>query len=215
MSDEKLLLRDSWQEAWELAVDLTIENLQQADLQERCKKSGGIWSSESRVVEMPFLNRVYQISPPGFEVHLKDDGQVPITDRILILHYLQTAAGISASGEWITFAQIPGGEIYLPVFRARSVDRLVRAFNGREETLVDTARAIGGVKAEYGDVSVKISAFPNVPVLLTLWRGDDEFPASGNLLFDATVTKYLPMEDVVVLAGIIAGQLCKKGASSV
>ena len=211
MSDENLLLRDSWQEAWELAVDLTVEELQRSDLQERCKKSGAVWRPEHGVVEVDFLNRVYRVSPPDFEVRLKDDGQVPITDRILILHYLQTAGGISPSGEWITFAQIPGGELYLSVFRARSIDRLVRAFNGREEALVDAAGVIGGVEAEYGDVSIKVPAFPNVPVLLTLWRGDDEFPASGNLLFDATVSKYLPMEDVVVLAGIIAGQLCKKG----
>lgn len=207
MSDEKLLLRDSWQEAWTLAVDLTVEALQQADLRARCDKSGAVWNPGTRVVEIAFLNRIYRIYPPEFEVRLEDGGKVPVTERILILHYLHTASGVPLSGEWISFGQVPGGEIYLPVFRARSVDRLVRAFNGREEMLVEAARALGGIEADYGDVSVKFRAFPHVPVALTLWRGDDEFPVSGNLMFDATVTKYLPMEDIVVLAGMIASRL--------
>ena len=200
---------DSWQKAWQLALGLTVEALQKADLQERCAKSGAAWRPDEGAVDLVFLNRTYRIRPPEFDVvRPGDEAEVPIAEKILILHYLQTADGIAPSGEWITFAQVPGGDLYLRVFRARSIDRLVRAFSGREEALVEAAQPVGGCEADYGDVSVEVRAFPNVPVLLTLWRGDEEFPASGNLLFDATVVKYLPMEDMVVLAGMIAGRLC-------
>ncbi|MDI6632634.1 MAG: DUF3786 domain-containing protein [Thermoanaerobacteraceae bacterium] len=33
-----------------------------------------------------------------------------------------------------------------------------------------------------------------------MWGGDEEFPASGGVLFDATVSGYLSTEDCVVLA---------------
>ena len=205
-----LLLRDSWQSAWQLAVDLTVEELQGADLQERCEKSGAVWRPEDGVAEITFLNRAYWVRPPEFEVALSEgEGEVPLTEKVLILHYLKTASGIPLSGEWITFAQVPGGEIYLSVFRARSIDRLVRAFDGRETTLMEAARSMGGREAEYGEMSVQVRAFPRVPVTLILWLGDDEIPSSGNLLFDATVTEYLPMEDMVVLAGMTVSRLCK------
>ena len=84
---------------------------------------------------------------------------------------------------------------------------MVRSFNGKEEALVEAARTIGGTELNLGDVSVQVQALPRVPVAVTLWRGDDEFSPSGNLLFDASVTKYLPMEDMVVLAGMVASQL--------
>jgi len=205
-----LLRRDSWQEAWQLAVELTVEELQQADLEERCAKSGGIWKPEEGTAEITFLNREYHIRPPEFEIVLAPgEEQVPITERILILHYLKNATGVPPSGEWITFAQVPGGDLYLANFRARSVDRMLRAFSGREETLVEESSAIGGLEAAYGDVSVHLLALPRVPVALVLWRGDEEFSASGNLLYDATVTQYLSTEDMVVLAGTVVSRLCR------
>jgi hypothetical protein len=58
---------------------------------------------------------------------------------------------------------------------------------------------------------VRLEALPRVPLAAILWRGDDEFPPTGNLLFDASVTHYLPAEDMVVLAGTAVGRLCGKG----
>ena len=204
----KPLLQDSWQLAWELAFEQTAEELRQADLAERCEKSRADWHPGDGEAELEFLNRVYRVQPPEFDVVGPEVGEeVPLTEKILLLHYLKTASGVPLSGEWITFGEVPGGEIYLPVFRARSIDRLVRGFTGREEMLFEAAQSIGGVPADFGDVSVQIQALPRVPVAVILWRGDEEFSPSGNLLFDATVTEYLPMEDIVVLAGMVASRL--------
>jgi hypothetical protein len=103
---------------------------------------------------------------------------------------------------------MPGGDLYLGKFRARSVDRLVRAFAGREQELVGAAAALGGRRVGFGDAAVEIPALPRVPVSVVLWAGDDEFPATGNLLFDAAVAGYLALEDMVVLAGMVASRLC-------
>ena len=202
------MLRDSWQEAWELARDLTVRKLQQADLRERCEKGGCVWRADGGEIELVLLDRTCRIRPPEFSV-VPADGceEIPLTERILALHYLETAKGTPPSGKWITFAEVPGGEIYLPVFRARSIDRLVRAYGGRESDLVEAGERIGAVEANHGDVSVKLLAFPRVPILLTLWRGDEEFSPSGNLLFDASVTDYLSIEDIVVLAGMVVSRL--------
>lgn len=200
--------RDSWQEAWQSAIDLAVGELQQADLGECCARSGALWKPEEETIEIDFLNRPYLVRLPAFEVVFAEE-EAPIRERILLLHYLQTASGAKLSGEWIAFSQVPGGELYLGNFRARSVDRLVRAFGGREEKLAEGAEAAGGEAAEYGDVSLQLRALPQVPVMLVLWRGDEEFPPSGNILFDATVTEYLPTEDMVVLAEMAVGQLLK------
>ena len=202
---------DSWQQAWELAVDLTVAKLAESDLEDRCAKSGAQWDPDSGTVEIPFLGDRYRVPCPEFTVaSLADGGQAPITERILLLHYLERATGAEPTGEWIGFVEVPGAELYQANFRARSVDRLVRTFGGREEELVEAAAAIGGTVADHGDVSVQIQALPNIPVLVTLWRGDDEFAASGNLLYDSTVAQYLSIEDMVVLAGTIASRLCQR-----
>ena len=202
---------EGWQEAWQLSIDLTVGKLQQADLQDRCRKSGAVWRPDSQAIDISLLGRDYRVTTPAFDAAFSENGEsAPVAEKILILHYLEMANGAPLSGKWITFAEVPGGDLYLPVFRARSIDRLVRAFAGREGDLVESAEALGGVEMDYGDVSVQIRALPHVPVALTLWRGDDEFSPSGNLLFDATITEYLPMEDIVVLAGMVASRLLNK-----
>ena len=202
---------EGWQEAWRMSIDLTVAALEKADLRDRCEKSGAVWRPEAGAIELTLLNRVYRVLSPGFEVVLAETGEeAPIAEKILILHYLQTAGGATLSGKWITFGEVPGGEIYLPVFNARSIDRLVRAFSGQEKALIEAAQAMGGTELDLGDVSVQIKALPRVPIALTLWRGDDEFPPSGSLLFDDSATTYLPMEDMVVLAGMLVGQVHKQ-----
>ena len=73
----------------------------------------------------------------------------------------------------------------------------------------------GGVKREEGDVCICFQAFPKIPVCLILWAGDDEFPPDGNVLFDASIARYLMAEDVAVLAGMVVypliGMAYKKG----
>lgn len=135
--------------------------------------------------------------------------EVPLRDKILILHYLSKASGIPPSGKLIAFAQLPGCEPYLPVFQKRTIDRLVRTFGKQPENLIAAAQTIGGSKAQYGDVGVVIPALPKVSVTFILWRGDDEFPPSGNILFDRTVENYLDVEDIIVLSEIIVGELCR------
>lgn len=211
MSDAKgidLPKRDSWQEAWELAVDLTVEALSRADLADRCLKSGAALPDPGGPATLDFLGQTYTLRPPDFTVTL-GGREVHITERILLLHYLRNATGKAPTGRWIGFAEVPGGHLYLKNFQARSVDRLLRTFAGREEDLLPASGAVGAVPADLGEISFRVQALPMVPVALALWRGDDEFPASCNMLFDATVTDYLSIEDTVVLAGIVAGNICR------
>jgi hypothetical protein len=45
-----------------------------------------------------------------------------------------------------------------------------------------------------------IKAFPRVPLTVVLWKGDEEFPAAASILFDSSITDYLPVEDIIELS---------------
>jgi hypothetical protein len=42
-----------------------------------------------------------------------------------------------------------------------------------------------------------------------LWKGDTEFPPDGNVLFDSSITGYLPAEDIVILAETVVWKIIK------
>jgi len=74
---------------------------------------------------------------------------------------------------------------------------------------VDAGEKLGGHKADYGDTAVTINAFSRVPITIILWRGDDELAPQGSMLFDATISDYLPTEDITVLCETITWRLIR------
>lgn len=198
------------QDNYDVAFALALNALKKSNISQRCERAGVCYDPEAKVISVDYLNRCCLIEMP--EGHFRwqlDSEEVPLRDRILMLHYLDRASGRNLSDRLISFAEVPAGQHYLPAFRKRSVDIVLRAFGDRPETLVDAASQLGGRKAEYGDVSATIYVLPRVPITLVLWRGDDELQSSANILFDATVSEYLPTEDIAVLAGVVAVKLYK------
>jgi hypothetical protein len=85
----------------------------------------------------------------------------------------------------------------------------LRYFGKEPDLLLNAAGQLGGQKADYGDTAVTINAFSRVPIMMVLWRGDEEFAPQGSVLFDATVSDYLPTEDITVLCETIAWRLIR------
>jgi hypothetical protein len=70
---------------------------------------------------------------------------------------------------------------------------------------------LGGHKAEHGDESFVLAALPRVPMTYILWKGDEEFPAAVQLLFDKSVEGYLSLEDIVVVGEMATSRLIALG----
>ena len=60
-----------------------------------------------------------------------------------------------------------------------------------------------------GDASVRIDAFPKLPVTVVLWEGDQEIPGNANILFDETAPLLLAMEDLSVVGNLVSFRLRK------
>jgi hypothetical protein len=103
-------------------------------------------------------------------------------------------------GEKISFKELPDGFIYNAPFSQRVIRPLVAAFGSEPQLLLQAGMGLGGTAVPFGDAAVEVPALPRVPLTFIIWGGDEEFPASGGVLFDATVSGYLSTEDCVVLA---------------
>ena len=61
-------------------------------------------------------------------------------------------------------------------------------------------RRIKGKQERFGDVSFTLQAFPKISLTYIFWDGDEEFPASANILFDDQIANWTHPESVPVLA---------------
>ena len=197
-----------------LARQMAVRNLLRSDLAERAARSGGRFEPEpggEGKIRLSYLGREICLSFPGGTMEPRNGGDpLSLREEILVFHYLEGSTGVPASGEWTSFSEIPGGTFYNPVFLQRCKAPLVKHFGEDPQKLVAVAaEEVRGEPFPLGDTGVRVPAFPRVTLGLVLWKGDEEFPPEGNVLFDSSITGYLPVEDMVILAETVVWKLVK------
>jgi len=200
----------SREQGFELSYKLACEQLSKIrDIEEQCHKSGAQCVGLNKII-IDYLNQPYHITMPDVEISLADSKtEVPLKDKILILHYFTMAKGTPPTGILINYKQLPGGVSYFPAFSQRAINPFVKHFGQKPELLIELSVKLDGYKADHGDVSVTINAFNHVPITFALWRGDEEVSPSGAILFDANISDYLSTEDITVLCETIVWKLVK------
>jgi len=173
--------------------------------------SGAEYDEANQRLVLEFIGRRVFIAWPDIAVgYLDSEEAVPITEQVLILHYLSRAKGAPLSGQAITYREVPSGEFYYPAFVKRAEAPMLSVFGNSPELLTRTAPEIGGRPVEdLGDAAAVFQALPQVPVTLVVWGGDDEFEPSGKILFDRSISHYLDVEDVAWLSGMIVYRLMR------
>ena len=189
---------------YKTAIALAVAELKKINPQRLAGLSRGEYfcadTGEGLIV--PFFGQPRIVSWPEVRVTpAEGEGEIPLTEQILILHYLLNTNGEPLSGRDIDFRNVPEGSFYWSAFVSRAKKPLLETFGNDPELYLEVARALGGTPRELGDASATYMAFPLVPVTHVLWRGDEEFPPEANILFDETIPEHLSTEDIAALAG--------------
>ena len=197
--------------AYELSYKIAGEKLASLkDIEKQCQNSGTKYIKSEKSVVIDYLNETYLISVADGNIHHRTSGEeAPMRDKILMLHYFLQAKGTPLTNSPITYKELHDGINYYPTFFKRSIEVLINYFGEKPELLPEIAAKLGGYKSDYGDIAVTINAFKYVPITIALWHGDKEFPPEGNIMFDSTISDYLPTEDITVLCEVIAWKMVR------
>ena len=153
------------------------------------------------------------ITHPGFQIFDAQGNELSSFNQAMVMYYLHTADGTQPTGKWISFAELPDGRVYDSAFQGSTGDILVKAFGLEVDSLQQACGKLDGMpQSGYGDVAYVFSALPRVPIMVNYWCGDEDFPSTCKLLFDESVSHYLPIEACAVLGGTLACKLIKNTA---
>jgi hypothetical protein len=195
------------QRDYETARQIALNTLSTLDLERCCNNAGlqlEVVPPATKKVRIPYLGQAYTLILQNDRISFDDaSSSIKIQDQVLLLHYLITAKGVPVSEQWVTFREVPSGSFYYAAFVKRAIVPLGKCFGERPSLLEDVSQVIGQVLPLPGDIALKIFALPRVPVVLSLWQGDDEFPPKANLYFDRSVSSYLSTEDIAYLGGAV------------
>lgn len=154
--------------------------------------------------------REVSVGVPGFVARDSAAGREcdPGT-QALAAYYLRTTDGSPEEGRWISFSDLPDGAFYFKAFQGYTGEAITREFGGDLPALTRASEKLGGRREPEGDLAFSFRALPRVPILLVCWRGDEEFPPSARLLFDASAGRHLPTDVCAILGAALTRRLIR------
>lgn len=114
--------------------------------------------------------------------------------RLAVPWYLVSAKDISCTERMVMLAHIKGGDIFTKGSHVLPLDRVANKYGKDQDRFIKKGVGLGGELAKYGDVSLRLYPLPRIPVVLTLWLEDAEFPARADLFFDSTCDLQIPTD---------------------
>ena len=94
------------------------------------------------------------------------------------------------------------------------IQPIAEVFGEKPKELLKAANLLGGTKLALGDAAFEIISLKGIPLTYILW-GKEEFPASANILYDASARCYLPTEDLAVLGEVTTLRLIQASKAKI
>lgn len=190
----------SKEDGQKLAIDRALAELQAIDIHARCQLHG--FTIEDGMINLRVFGQDVSLDTDTFSATSEGKPLKP-GDTILLLHYLLTDLPITETGEQITFRDLTGGQFYWGPFQSRTVKPLVAKIGNDLELLKKNLTKFDWEAVSLGDFAAKIHCLGNLYITLIWHLGDDEFPASADLIFDGCIKRVFEAEDAAVMASRI------------
>ncbi len=108
-----------------------------------------------------------------------------------------------ATGNLLSYRDLPWGEVYYRQFYGRCIMRLARMFGNRLEEFKTVMEGLKGIPKEYGDMAYEFQFLEDLRLCFALWTGDEEFPASAQILFSDNFPVAYAAEDVAYIGDVV------------
>ncbi|MBB6215180.1 hypothetical protein HNQ80_001269 [Anaerosolibacter carboniphilus] len=197
---------------------------------EMAQKSGAEYDAEKGLFRLWVLDKEYLISYPSGDITLRDrekenvshqdesvlekmlilrDTDEMLFEKMLILSYLHRATKSLPAYRWVSYRELKGAGVYYDAFARYGIKPLAEFFGEKGDLFLKAGYELGAERVTMGDIGLKFNVLPNIPIVLVLWLGDEEFKASASILFDYGATEEIHVEDLASLGPWLVRQVIK------
>ena len=193
-----------------------LEAFRQADPEEIAVRCALPYDPENKTFQICLMGVNYTVAWPSYEIiHEESDqtGYYPLETkanaRILLLRYLTEGGAAPSTGKFLTYREIPWGEVYFKQFQGRCLFRLAFGFGNRLQVFREIMERVGAKPLKAGNAGFELEFLKGMQVQQNLWEGDDEFPPSAQILFsDNFPVAFTQGEDMAVV-GVVVNDMLK------
>ncbi len=185
--------------AWEILATL--------DPQDVCRAAAVSYDRASGSYRVKSYGIDFHVSPGEKKIISHDPASGVLLQRLgdffrlSILRYLVNAKDVPCTGRLVKLQTIRGGDIFSKGSHVLPLEKIAQKYGFDKNGFIEKGKNLGGVVLEkFGDAAVRLLPFPKLPVIITLWTADEEFPASADLMLDSTCEMQLPTDIIWSIA---------------
>lgn len=186
-----------------------LEEYRKIDPKEAAERCRVQYDEETRQFHIRLMGYSYLVSYPDFEVKKEREGEegaflllTSVPAKISVLRFLTQGQLVNGSGKYVTYREVPWGEVYFRQFEGRCLMRLKFSFGFKLDKFAEIMEKLGAKKIDMGDVAYEFEYINGLYVRFILWAGDDEFPPSSQILFADNFPYAYQAEDLAVVGDI-------------
>lgn len=161
---------------------------------------------------LPLWGQDISLTYPEFTGRDARTGELLSTfSQALLAYYFTISDGTPPTGKWISFSELPEGRFYNQAFQGYTGGELAKIIGDDADGFAQASLRAGGrmpqLEKVLGDKAFSFRVLPQVSLLAVCWLGDEDFPSSYNILFDAAVCHHLSTDACAIVGGTLTRRL--------
>jgi len=143
--------------------------------------------------------------PEGEIINLSMETFHSLDKRLLLLNYLSHAKNIPLSDKWVSYRDLPNGNVFYPHIKKYVIEALGDFFSNCDKIILRECLKATGFELIQAKADLTAKGFfaPRIPILLHFWEGEEDIPSTSQILFDSTIAEQMHIEDSAALCIII------------
>jgi len=122
----------------------------------------------------------------------------------VFLNYLLRFKPDKSGSDFISYRSLRGGETYFRGSHQLPLFDLLGHFNStlekKENKLKKAAYKLDGLDFPLADLAYQFFPLPELPVVISFWKGEEELPSEANFLFPASAENCFPLDVLWAIA---------------
>lgn len=132
-----------------------------------------------------------------------------VMSQAMLVYHLNDSDGAPQAFRWIAFSELPDGYFYAQAFQGYTGQELLKTFGDDISAFESALQNAGGQRLSFADVSYSFQVFPKLALMAVCWQGDEDFPSSYRILFDASASHHLSTDGCAILGSMLTRKVIR------
>ena len=180
---------------------------------EASRRTGAEFDEQAGVFTLCLLGTTYRLHWPEYAIEADREralalGSLPC--QTFLLRFLLEGSAAQPSNHFVTFREMPWGEMYIQPYTGRVLTRAAFTFGTKVAKFAAACEKMGAIRLPHGDAGYQFDFLGGYRMQIMVYAGDDEFPPSAQVLYSDNFESGFAAEDRVVAGDLLITSIKKE-----